>query len=186
VRRPVACPNGWPRQAARDRQDRTEATSRSRCAPPSFLQTVISCGAQVGGWRTMSNRSPQMAYGVKAPVCSGPPISPDPETGFPAIHIDACARHQTVVRLAHVEGVTADKIVMAARADPVAKNQRSVGSRGRRDARRMRTSLRHPSPSFGSGSEKATLLVESVRAGLFVSVAGLEVTLRRKVVVDRG
>ena len=52
--------------------------------------------------------------------------------------------------------------------------------------RQMRTSLRYPSPSFGLGGEQVTPLSESGGAGRLVSVAVLEVPLRRKVVVDRG
>ena len=52
--------------------------------------------------------------------------------------------------------------------------------------RRMRTSLHSPSPGFRSGREKATPLCESGGAGLFVGLAVLAVTLRRKMVVDRG
>ncbi len=50
----------------------------------------------------------------------------------------------------------------------------------------MRTSLRYPSPTYRSGSERAAPLGESVGAGLFVGVAVLEMALRRKVVVDLG
>jgi len=50
----------------------------------------------------------------------------------------------------------------------------------------MRTSLRCPYPTFGSGSEKAAPLSESGGAGLLVGVAILEVALRWKMVVDRG
>jgi hypothetical protein len=50
----------------------------------------------------------------------------------------------------------------------------------------MRTGLRFPYPALMSGSEKAAPLGESGGAGLLVVVTGLEVTLRRKVVVDRG
>jgi hypothetical protein len=50
----------------------------------------------------------------------------------------------------------------------------------------MRTSLRYPHPTVGSGSEKAAPLSESGSAGLFEVIAVLEVALRWKVVVDRG
>ena len=52
--------------------------------------------------------------------------------------------------------------------------------------RRMRTSLRFPYPTLGSGSEEAAPLGESGGAGLLVGGAVLEVALRWKVVVDRG
>ena len=52
--------------------------------------------------------------------------------------------------------------------------------------RRMRTSLRYPSPTYRSDSEKAAPLGESGGAGLLVGIAILEVALRWKVVVDRG
>jgi hypothetical protein len=52
--------------------------------------------------------------------------------------------------------------------------------------RRMRTSLRCPSPTCRSGSEKAAPLGKSGGAGLLVGIAILEVALRWKVVVDRG
>ncbi len=52
--------------------------------------------------------------------------------------------------------------------------------------RRMRTGLRFPYPTFGSGSEQAAPLGASGGAGLHVGGAVLEVALRWKVVVDRG
>ena len=52
--------------------------------------------------------------------------------------------------------------------------------------RRMRTILRYPTPRLVSGDEKAAPLGKSGGAGQLVSVAGLEVSLRSKVVVDRG
>jgi hypothetical protein len=53
-------------------------------------------------------------------------------------------------------------------------------------ARRIRTSLRYPTPSFRSGSERAAPLGESGGAGLLLGVAVLEVAPRRKVVVGLG
>ncbi len=52
--------------------------------------------------------------------------------------------------------------------------------------RRMRTSLRFPYPTHGSGSEEAAPLNESGGASLLMGGAVLEVALRRKVVVDLG
>lgn len=52
--------------------------------------------------------------------------------------------------------------------------------------RRMRTSLRYPNPGYRSGGEKAAPLGENGGAGLLVGAAVLEVSLRWKVVVDRG
>ena len=52
--------------------------------------------------------------------------------------------------------------------------------------RQMRTSLLLPSPTRALGRKKAAPLGESGSARLFEVNAVLEVTLRRKVVVDRG
>ena len=78
----------------------------------------------------------------------------------------------------HVDPVLAKNTLMAQRWYAAIKAGGAV--------RLMRTSLRYPSPTFQSGSEKAAPLGESGGAGLLVGVAILEVALRRKVVVDRG
>jgi hypothetical protein len=52
--------------------------------------------------------------------------------------------------------------------------------------RQMRTSLCFPRAGLILGREQVAPLCESGGAGLFEVIAVLEVTLRRKVVVDRG
>lgn len=56
---------------------------------------------------------------------------------------------------------------------------------GRGAVRLMRTSLRYPYPTFGSGSEQDAPLVASGGKGLPMRAAVLEMALRRKVDADR-